>query len=403
MIFEYFRIAFQNIKTRPMRSWLTIFGILIGIFLVISLISLSEGIKEAVTRELRMMGKDVIMVLPGEFTDLALMFAGGMKLSDNDIRSVKRAQGVDLVVPISWRAEMVRHNREVKTVLLYGYPQEQGQQFLQENMGWYLTYGRWPNQGRNEAIVGNIVPQDIFPNMRIGDQVVVAGRRITITGILRSLGNRQDDSMIGLDLELFGNITGEREGAQSLMVRANPDFNPEIVVKNIEQELEQIRQRQRNRDLPPVSVLSSEKIAGIVGNIMTIIQTMILVFASISIIVGGIGIMNTMYTSVHERTKEIGIMKAIGAKNSMISLIFLIESGILGLIGGIGGVISGLLLAQIIELYLQASPMFYLRAVITPQLIIFGLLFSFFVGCLAGFLPARRAIKLKPVEALKYE
>ena len=141
----------------------------------------------------------------------------------------------------------------------------------------------------------------------------------------------------------------------------------------------------------------------IVGSIMGLIQVVIFGFASIAIVVGGIGIMNTMYTSVHERIREIGIMKAVGAKNKTIILIFLIESGIFGLAGGLGGIVLGLGLAKIVEIYCQTQNLFLLKASITPQLVLFGLAFSFLVGCISGFLPARSAAKLKPVEALRYE
>ena len=122
-----------------------------------------------------------------------------------------------------------------------------------------------------------------------------------------------------------------------------------------------------------------------------------------AIVVSAIGIMNTMFTSVRERTKEIGIIKAVGAKNSDITKIFLIESGIIGLVGGIGGVVLGIGMAKLIEIYLQIHPVFYMEAVVSPTLIIFGLLFSFLVGCLSGFFPARRAAQLNPVDALRFE
>lgn len=112
--------------------------------------------------------------------------------------------------------------------------------------------------------------------------------------------------------------------------------------------------------------------------------------------------MNTMYTSVRERTREIGIMKAVGAKNSAVLTIFLFESGIIGIIGGIGGTLLGIILAKSIEIYGQAHPMFYITASVSPGLIIFGLVFSFLVGCLSGLFPARKAAKLKPVEALRH-
>jgi ABC-type transport system, involved in lipoprotein release, permease component len=137
---------------------------------------------------------------------------------------------------------------------------------------------------------------------------------------------------------------------------------------------------------------------------MAVIQFVILAFASIAIVVGGIGITNTMYTSVRERTREIGIMKAIGATNGAIMAIFLFEAGIIGFGGGIGGTILGLGVAAIVQAYGQVHPMFYFTASFSPWIVIFGMSFSFLIGCLAGILPARAAAKLRPIDALrKYE
>ena len=108
-----------------------------------------------------------------------------------------------------------------------------------------------------------------------------------------------------------------------------------------------------------------------------------------------------MFTSVRERTREIGIMKAVGAKNSTILMIFLFEAGIIGFVGGLGGTLLGVILAKGIQIYGQVHPVFYFNASITPGLILFGLFFSFAVGCIAGLLPARAAAKLRPVEALR--
>lgn len=400
-ITEYLKIAIKNLRTRPLRSWLTILGIVIGVFLIISLVSLSEGIKSAMLKQLRMMGKDLIMVFPGEITDIITTFAGGLELTEEDLKAIEKAEGVETVVPCSWKGEVMRYQGEKRIVFLIGVPFGEGLELLKTDWGLSLTEGRWPVVGKREIFVGSLVPTDIFPGMKVGSQVTLKGKQYEIVGILKSLGSKQDDSQVYLDLEIFREITGKRKGAQFAFAKASPDFATEEVVENIKGELEEVRKRRRGEDLPSFSVLSSEKITGIVSNIMVLIQTMIFGFASIALVVGGIGIMNTMYTSVHERTREIGIMKAIGAKSSTITTIFLIESGIVGLVGGIGGIVLGLGLAKMVEIFLQIHPLFYLKASITPQLLIFGLIFSFLVGCLSGFFPARRAAKLKPVEALR--
>ncbi len=253
-------------------------------------------------------------------------------------------------------------------------------------------------------MVGAFVPEDIFPGMKIGDNIAVGGIDFKVTGVLRTLGNRQDDSMIALDMNYFHQITGIREGAHFAIVKIKEGFDAARVEANIMAEAGDVRRvRGKPEIVAPFTVFTPDAAVDMVGDVMLLLQVMIFGIASIAIVVSAIGIMNTMYTSVRERTKEIGIIKAVGAKNNDITKIFLIESGIIGLIGGIGGVILGFSLAKIVELYLQFHPVFILEAIISPTLIIFALLFSFTLGSLAGYLPARSAAKLNPVDALMYE
>jgi len=404
MVKEYFQIAVKNLKTRSLRSWLTILGVVIGVFLVVALLSLSEGIKNAILTQIRMMGEDVLMVMPGGADDFMTAMMGGLMLTNENIRVIEKTKGVDLVVPILWRAETARHGGETKAVFLFGYPRERGQDFLIENMGFYLTQGSWPRAGGREVIVGPLVPTEIFPEMKVGDEIVIEGKRYKVTGVLRSFGNRQDDSMIALDLEHLRQITGIREGAHFASVSIYEGLNPNDVRASIMAELEETKQRARGKeDTPPFTVFTREQISDMVGNIMLMLQALIFSIASIAVLVGAIGITNTMYTSVRDRIKEIGIMKAVGAKNTDISKIFLIESGIIGLIGGMGGVVSGIGLAKLVELYLRINPIVPLEVIISPILVFLVLAFSFLIGCVSGFLPARRAAKLSPVDALRYE
>ena len=403
MIEEYFKIAIKNLRTCPLRSWLTILGIVIGVFLIISLLSLSEGLKNAVLKELNMMGKDLIIILPGQLGDIMTTFMGGAELSEEDIRTIKKTEGVNSVVPLTMKAGVMKYEGKGKTVMLTGLPWKESLSILQSDLGWSLKEGRWPEPGKRELLIGSLVPEDIFPGMRIGKQATVGGRQFEIVGVLKSLGSKQDDSLVCMDLEMFQNITGAKGGAISAVAKISPGYSPEEVAQSLKERLNETRKRVTGEETPSFSVLTSEKAGGIVSNIMAILQLVIFGFASIAIIVGGIGIMNTMYTSVRERTREIGILKAIGAENSAITSIFLVESGIIGLIGGIGGTILGLMFAKSIEMFVQIHPVFYMEAAVSPFLIIFGLAFSFSIGCLSGFFPARTAAKLKPVEALRYE
>jgi len=400
---EYIKIAIRSLRRRPVRSWLTMIGVVIGVFLIISLLSLSEGVKGAIMQQLNMMGNDLIIIMPGEITDITTMMAGGLELTEDDIKAIEKADGVETIVPMNYKAEAVRYEGQVKTILINGVSWESGMDLLKSDMGWDLVAGEWPIAGKKEIIVGRAVPEDIFPGMEVGAEVSISGKKFEVVGILKSLGNKQDDSTITMDLDLFSEVTGERTGAKMVLAKVTPGYSVDDVVENIKSNLIESRKRRRGEDLPSFSVLSSEKVAGIVQDVMALIQAAIFGFASIAIIVGGIGIMNTMYTSVHERIREIGIMKAVGAKGRTITILFLIESGFFGLFGGLGGIVLGLGLAKITEFAVQATGAFYLKASVSPQLILFGLTFSFLIGCIAGYLPAKNASKLKPVDALRYE
>ncbi len=400
---EYIKIAIRNLRTRSLRSWLTMIGVVIGIFLIMSLLSLSEGIKTAVMQQLKMMGKDIIMIMPGEINDIMTTMMGGMELSDDDIKAIEKAEGVDVVVPMTYGGEVMRYEGEKRTVLLSGIPLKKSLDIFKNDMGFELVEGRWPIPGKREIFVGYLVPEEIFPGMKAGTQITIRGKQFKVVGVLKSVGSKQDDSQAYIDLDIYREVTGERTGAKMAMAKVELDYSTDVAVENIKESLDETRKRKRGEDLPSYTVISSEKMTDIVGNVIGLIQIAIFGFASIAIVVGGIGIMNTMYSSVHERIREIGIMKAVGARNKTIIKIFLIESGIFGLVGGIGGIILGLGLAKMVEIYSQTQNLFLLKASITPQLILFGLTFSFLVGCLSGFFPARKASKLNPIDALRYE
>jgi len=403
MFKEYFRIALRNLRKRQLRSWLTIIGVIIGVFMIASLLSLSEGVKNSILQELRVIGGDLIMVFPGDFSDIITTVVGGLELSESDLDAIRRAYGIDQVIPFRQRAELARWYDYSKTVLVSGSALYDSAVVLQEDMGMKPVEGRWPVRGRREVLVGNLAPKDIFPGLSVGDTVTIKGTPFEVAGILRSFGNRQDDSMFVIDLALFGSLTGEREGAQVAAVKILSGADAEAVASDIKRKLEETRKRKSGDDASNFSVITGQAAAETIGNVLAIVQFVILIFASVAILVGAVGIMNTMYTSVYERTKEIGILKAVGAKRKDIISIFLIESGMIGLSGGFGGIILGFGAAKIVELYGQFHPVLYIEASISVWLAALSLAFAFAVGVLSGYFPARKAASLNPVDALKYE
>lgn len=404
---EYFKMAVRNLKMRSLRSWLTIFGIIMGVFLIMSLLSLSEGIKMTVEKQLMSLGGNMIIVMPGdESNPMASMMYGGDKLEKGDLAMIEKSDGVDTVVPFDYRGVNVRFKDYNKSLAIEGLPIETGLDALRLMQGWSLAEGEWPKTGKKEIVVGSRFREDVFDEkVKIGDEFNIKGKKIIVTGILNSLGAKDDDAAIFMDIELFYDITGEKRGtARMAMVTVAEGANPNVVAEKIKDSLKRSQKKQFGSDDLNYAVITAEKIKGIAGDVLGVIELAVLAFASIAIIVGGIGITNTMYTAVRERTREIGIMKAVGAPNSAILSIFLFEAGIIGLVGGFAGTALGLLAAWSVELYGQVHPMFYFRASFSPWIVLFGLTFSFVVGCAAGILPARRAAKLRPIEALrKYE
>ncbi|MCX6721747.1 MAG: ABC transporter permease, partial [Candidatus Staskawiczbacteria bacterium] len=296
---EYFKIAVKTIATRRIRSWLTTVGIVIGVFLIVSLISLSQGLKNAVLNQLNMIGKDLIMIMPGDVSNVAT-FIGGQKLTNEDLKIIKGTEGVEKVVSVDYTSIVVRYNNQKKTVLLYGTDWRNSLDVYKNDVGWSINKGRWPIPQKNEVIVGSIVASETFPGMKVGTEAVIKGRKFIVVGILNSVGSKQDDSMVGIDANIFQSLTGERNGAKQAMAKLKPGFPADFAAEKLKSNLNENRKRQigQKESDSSYTVLTSEKIISIVGNILGLIQAVIVGFASIAIVVGGVGIMNTMYTSV---------------------------------------------------------------------------------------------------------
>ena len=180
---QYFKIAIKTIATRRIRSWLTTIGIVIGVFLIVSLLSISQGLKNAVLHQLNMMGKDLITIMPGDITNMSSMISG-LKLTDEDLSIIKKTEGVETLVAMDYTSVVVRHNNQKKTAIIYGADWRTDLDIFKNDMGWSVAEGRWPNPGKAEAIVGSIIAKDIFPGIKAGSEVSIKGRKFIVTGIL---------------------------------------------------------------------------------------------------------------------------------------------------------------------------------------------------------------------------
>ena len=300
-------------------------------------------------------------------------------------------------MPGLFRSSEIKHNKETGFTLVGSLPAENFEEFF-EDAGINIGNGR--NIKDNEkfvAIIGIRAAREMFnKELRVGDKIEINKKEFKIVGILEEIGNAQDDNQINIPLESSREIFNEPNKVDTIIAQVKSSSDTSLLQERIEKELE------RKRDDTNFQVLTASQILEQINQVLGVMQIVLVGIAAISLVVGAIGIMNSMYTSVLERTKDIGIMKAIGARNSDILEIFLIESGLIGLVGGIFGTILGSIMALIIG-NISKNAGFLLIVKLEPFVLLFGLLFAFIIGMLSGILPAYQASKLKPVDALRYE
>jgi len=180
---EYFKIAIKNLRTRKLRSWLTILGIVIGVFLIMSLLSLSQGLKETVLKQLRAVGTNIVMIMPGNISDIVTNLTGGMELTESDLNIIRKTKGVEAVLPNVFKAILVKSQDKTKTMILYGIDLRDSLNIYQDDMGMRVADGRWPVPGKREIIVGSLVSSDVFPGLKVGDKATIKGRQFEVVGI----------------------------------------------------------------------------------------------------------------------------------------------------------------------------------------------------------------------------
>lgn len=401
MITDYFKFAFRGIMHKGVRSWLTMVGIFIGIAAVVSLISLGQGLQDAVNKNFEMLGANIIMVMPG----VGFGPSSASKITEHDKEIIERTRGVNLAGGMISKIAKVGYNGEVKYTWISGIPTDKSMKIIEDMQNIRLHEGRkFSEEDKYKVITTHLITEGDFfkKKVKVNDKITINDIEFRVIGSLEKIGNSQDDSSIYMPLKTSEELFNEHGNYLVILVQAKDGFTPSEVAEYIKKDMRRDRgQKEGEEDF---SVQTQEQLKESVGSVLDAVQVVLIGIAAISLVVGGVGIMNTMYTSVLERTQEIGVMKAIGARNSDVMTIFLIESGVLGMVGGAMGVIIGLGLSKTVE-YVAVTQLGeeMLKAHISWELIAGALLFSFIVGCVSGVLPAKQASELKPVDALRYE
>ena len=392
------------------RSILTLLGIAIGIMAIISLMAIGEGMQEAVTRELSSLS-DTIIVTTGEGLSTSSMgMGGGVSLSEDngeylterDIADIQRIHGVKDVNTQLSSVGIARYNGEDVSVFITG--MEIGP--MKVKYGWEdIESGSLLKDGdKNKIVIGYDVAHEYFDtDVYIGGRIKINGKKFVVNGIFAEQGGGSispTGNVILLTLGDFKKLTGESD-IRSATVKVYDIDDVDSIAEKIEQE---VNENHGEDDYATATTMSSilESIQSVIG----IMQMVLLAIASIALVVASIGIMNTMLTSVMERTHDIGIMKAIGATNKDVMLIFIIEGILVSVVGGTFGILFGIFGSQAISALMGRSGMgggITLIPVITMTSVGLAVGVSILVGALSSLYPAWKAARMSPIEAVRYE
>ena len=402
---DYFLLALRNLSHRRTRSFLTIVGIFIGIATVVGLLALGQGLQDTVVAEFQKLGTDKVTVVGyNGVTGGPLVSSTTEKpLNEDDVRAIRKIRGVDDASSLLMKGAGVSFKGQSKQTFIVGTPTDSSAKVLEETQFTELLQGRRLREGDSDKIViGHKLTDDFFEKPAgLGDAITIQGKPFQVVGIFKSSGNDQDDSSVYMTMDRARIVFEDPKLVSLILVKVQRGSDLDAVAERIREKLRKLKGQEKGAETFAVS--TPQQIAEYFNNIFGVVQVFLVGIAAISLLVGGIGIMNTMYTAILERTKEIGILKAVGAKHNDILALFLIESGLLGLLGGAVGVLVGALLTFGAEAAIRANGYAAFTASLSWELALGALLFSFFVGAISGVLPARSAALLNPADAIRYE
>jgi len=396
-------IAVDGIKERKFRVSLNVMGILIGISAIVALLSITEGMSVSINQELKILDPTTIIVIPGSFMGMAEQ-GGGATLTLRDIDRIERISGVAMATPVISKTVEIQIGGYSDSVTVTGMiPEEYTQAFATVE----VTEGRFL---RGSDDLSTVLGARVAYPQHLEEPIAHVGSRVTlditgqeeketvtfrVSGILEEIGGMMfgsADTRIFIAFTTAQRIFHTGNIVDQIIIKAESIESVDEITREVQDELGE-----------GVMVLSSQVITGMVGSVMTMLGAILGGIAAISLVVAGISVINTMTISVMERTREIGVMKALGAKSRDVLMMFLTESLLTGLIGGTIGVVFGVFLGQIASVMLTFMWDVSLTSVPSLEVGVIGIVFAVITGTLSGLYPSRKASKLAPVEALRYE
>lgn len=414
--FDIFGLSLSHVIKSKMRSWLTIIGIVIGVAAVVAIISVSQSMQESVQSRLGSLGADLITVTPGysRASGGSGPEGGGssstsINLTDKDANMIKQVSGVLYVNGMVSGTADIRLGTEKISVSISGVDTAVWRSMVTTQ----LEAGRYLQPGDSNAVViGYALAHTTFLQpITLNRPITIGGKNFKVVGILVSsgggFGGGGGDNAVYMSADYARQVITtnvSRNTFTSNMVKVTDQTLVDNITSDIVQKLMASRHvNQRTRDF---TVTAYATIQEQISSITQTISLFLAAIAAVSLLVGAVGIANTMFMSVMERTRQIGLLKALGATDNEIMELFLMESGLFGFVGGLLGIICGILISVIIislGLLAIGTGEGTMNIVISPQLIIFALVFSILVGIISGVVPARTAAKMSPVDALRFE
>ncbi len=400
---EGFLMAWSSLIANKMRSLLTMLGIIIGVAAVIALVSIGYGVRQQITESISSLGSNLLMVYPGAPRTPGVRPVAGanktIKLSDYE--AISKMDSVQAASPVAANSYLTVYMSKNWTTTVNGANAD-----FQYVNNWTMKSGRFITDSQIErrervAVIGATVAKNLFGNEDpIGKDIRIHKNSFKVVGVLDekgsgTMGNDQDDVIVVPYTTMMERVMGV-DYLRMIYIQAKEGEDLERVQADIENIL-RVRHGIKNPDLDDFNVNNMASIMKAVEENTATMTLFLGAVAAISLLVGGIGIMNIMLVSVTERTREIGVRKALGATYRTIITQFLIEAVVISLVGGAIGILVGIGASQLIATVAK------LKTVVTtgPILLSFG--FSMTIGLVFGLYPARKAAKLNPIDALHYE
>jgi len=402
------KLAFASLRTSKWRSLMTMAGIIVGIVSVITIVSLGVGVKQQVVKQMNKLGGNLIIVRPGVSVkrdsngvitrvNNTYTFSTG-SLSENDLSVIKKTDGVSQVLPLSIVSSGVKSgDLQYDAATVIGTSDVMPDVLKQK-----VAYGSFfsaEDSGKNVAVIGKTVAEQLFhENVPLGMSVIIRGQEFIVRGIFDQFNSSpiplgpDFNKAVFIPYEQGRDISGGSSQLVQVMVQPTNPNDSGTVIANLNRQLSA-----SHGDQTDFTVLRQDEDISVTGNVLNLFTGLIAGIAAMSLLVGGIGIMNIMLASVSERTREIGIRKAVGATNRQILNQFLTEAAVLSAVGGIVGII----LAYVVNFLLIVGT--NLHPVITWPVVVIATGVSLAVGVIFGIAPAARAARKDPIDALRYE